>query len=136
MAFAQQDLNELDGAPGELDDVDGLELWGPHAISASGVEVDRLARSDPPVRVFSSYASWDEPDTTDRDDAAAWASRLGAVAVKFNVGGSPDALDDYLGRLRAFDRAVSDGTRLLCECHGGTVAEDPDVAAALFDAGT
>ena len=112
---------------------DGLELWERHARSAPDEELDALRGSDLPIEVFSVYTSWDDPDDTDRAEAAAWVERVGAAGVKFNVGSDPDAIGDYTERLRRFEAAVPDGARLLCECHFGTVAEDPAVARDMFD---
>ena len=112
---------------------DGLELWERHATSVPEDELDALVGSDMPVEVFSIYTSWDDPDDSARAEAAAWIGRVGAAGVKFNVGSDPDSIADYTERLRRFEAAVPTGARLLCECHFGTVAEDPAVARDMFD---
>ncbi len=113
---------------------DGLELWERHARSAPDEELDALLASELPIEILSCYTSWDEPDDADRAEAAAWIERLGAQGIKFNVGSDPDAIADYTERLRRFEAEVPSGARLLCECHFGTVAEDPNVARDMFDA--
>ncbi|MCY3861744.1 MAG: hypothetical protein OXG67_07255 [bacterium] len=113
---------------------DGLELWERHARSVPDEELDALLASEMPIRVLSCYTSWDEPDDADRIETAAWIERVGAQGVKFNVGSDPDSVADYTERLQRFEAEVPDGARLLCECHFGTVAEDPVVARDMFDA--
>ena len=111
-----------------------MELWERHARSVPDEELDALLASDIPIRILSCYTSWDDPDDSIRAETAAWIERVGAQGVKFNVGSDPDSIGDYTERLRRFEAEVSDDARLLCECHFGTVAEDPAVARAMFDA--
>ncbi|WP_419924144.1 sugar phosphate isomerase/epimerase family protein [Candidatus Poriferisocius sp.] len=113
---------------------DGLELWERHARSAPDEELDALLASELPIEILSCYTSWDEPDDADRAETAAWIERVGAQGVKFNVGSDTDSIAEYTERLRRFEAEVPDGARLLCECHFGTVAEDPAVARDMFDA--
>ena len=113
---------------------DGLELWERHARSVPDDELDALLGSEVPIEILSCYTSWDDPDDTDRAETAAWIERVGAQGVKFNVGSDPGAIGDYTERLRRFEAEVPVGARLLCECHFGTVAEDPAVARDIFDA--
>ena len=113
---------------------DGLELWERHARSVPDEELDALLASDIPIKILSCYTSWDDPDDSIRAETAAWIERVGAQGVKFNVGSDPDSIGDYTERLRRFEAEVPDGARLLCECHFGTVAEDPAVARDMFDA--
>ncbi len=113
---------------------DGLELWERHARSVPDEELDALLASEIPIRILSCYTSWDEPDDADRAETAAWIERVGAQGIKFNVGSDPDSIAAYTERLGRFEAEVPDGARLLCECHFGTVAEDPEVARDMFDA--
>lgn len=112
---------------------DGVELWERHATFVDDAEVERIANGPVPVTVFNGYALWDEPDPTARDDTAIWVHRLGATGVKFNVGNDPSSRDAYVERIERFAERTGAGVRLLCECHGGTLAEDPAVAAAMFE---
>ena len=112
---------------------DGLELWERHARSVPEEELGALVASSVPIRILSCYTSWDDTDDSTRVETAAWVERVGAQGVKFNVGSDPDSIGDYTERLRRFESEVPDGARLLCECHFGTVAEDPVVARDMFD---
>lgn len=112
---------------------DGLELWERHATFVDEAEVDRIVGGPVPVVVLNSYALWDDPEPSARDDVATWVRRLGATGVKFNVGNDPNARDAYVERLARFNEHIDPGVRLLCECHAGTLAEDPVVAVAMFD---
>ncbi|GMU78159.1 MAG: hypothetical protein AMXMBFR46_09540 [Acidimicrobiia bacterium] len=112
---------------------DGVELWERHATFADDAEVERIIGGPLPVVVLNGYALWDDPDPAARDDTAVWARRLGVRGVKFNVGNDPTARDAYVERIARLVERLDDGVRLLCECHAGTLAEDPAVAAAMFD---
>ena len=112
---------------------DGLELWERHARSVPDEELDALLASDIPIRILSCYTSWDDSDDSIRAETASWIERVGAQGVKFNVGSDPDSVGDYTERLRRFEAEVPNDARLLCECHFGTVAEDPAVARDMFD---
>ena len=112
---------------------DGIELWERHATFVDDQEVERIIAGPLPVTVLNGYALWDDPDPTVRDETARWVRRLEAGGVKFNVGNDPDSRDAYVERLQRFAEEVDDGVRLLCECHAGTLAEDPALAAAMFD---
>lgn len=112
---------------------DGLELWDGHVLGASDAETEALTGSQPSVTIFNSYADFDADDPTSRHQAERWITELGCAGVKYNVGNDPGALDAYAARIGEWvDRLA--GVRLLCECHEAiSVAEDPDVAARLFD---
>lgn len=79
------------------------------------------------MRIFNSYASFDAATESDveRSAVAVAACRLGASAIKFNVGNDPARRDAYRAAIDAF----SVGARLLCECHPGTLLETPEAAA-------
>lgn len=104
-------------------DVDGLELWDRHAASLGTT----------PVVLFNSYASFDDPDGAARAHAASTAVDVGASGMKFNVGNEPATEAAYVQRIvELADAAPS--LQLLCECHHGiSIAEDPAVAARIFD---
>lgn len=121
-------------AAAEAAGFDGIELWEHHATLAGEEEVSRLVCSPLPIAILNSYASFDEADDTARDAAAAWAARLGCRAVKFNIGNDVANLDSYIERLARFAEQLPQETRLICECHGGTAAEDPAVARELLSA--
>lgn len=114
---------------------DGIELWENHAMRAAGGELERLQASSLPLAILSSYASFDEEQDDARDTVAEWATRLGCAAVKFNVGNEPTQAKHYAERLARFAGNLPDDTRLLCECHAGTAAEDPRVAQQILSVG-
>ena len=113
---------------------DGLELWERHARSVPDDELEVLLTSEVPIRILSCYTSWDDADDAERTETAAWVERVGAQGVKFNVGSDPDSIEFYTERLQRFEAEVPENARLLCECHFGTVAEDPAVARDMFNA--
>ncbi|MEZ5343846.1 MAG: hypothetical protein R2706_21135 [Acidimicrobiales bacterium] len=63
------------------------------------------------------------------------AERAGSGAIKFNVGNVLADQHHYAERIAEWLDALPPTMRLLCECHHGiSIAEDPAVAAAIFDA--
>lgn len=113
---------------------DGVELWENHATMASEDDVAALAGSGLPVPVFNSYASFEDEDDAARDAARGWMERLGATAIKYNVGNDPAEADRYGARLARFVDALPDATAAICECHRGSAADDPAVAARILAA--
>jgi len=112
---------------------DGLELWERHATDAADGAA-ALLDGPVPIVVLSSYVSLDDPDPAPRAAVADWAVRLGAGAVKVNVGRDPSASEAYSARLAELADALPAEVVVLCECHAGTIAEDPIVAAAILGA--
>lgn len=112
---------------------DGMELWEPHATLAPAGETDALARSPLPVAIFNSYAAMDEAGAADRATAGELAVRLGARAVKFNVGDDPAQRAAYLQAVRQWRAELADDVTLLCEVHPGTIIETPAAARSFFD---
>lgn len=113
---------------------DGLEIWDRHLTMASPTDAEKtLARL--PVTVFNSYASLDVADSSERSFVADWVERCGAEAVKFNVGNDADSEAVYAERIAEWLELIPHDTSLICECHEGiSIAEDPVVAARIFDA--
>lgn len=120
-------------APAANAGFDGFELWERHATDATHSELAAILGGPLPVTIFSAYASWDEEEDNARSTVATWVGRTRASGVKFNVGADHDSVDDYAARLRRWSNVVPPGVRLICECHSGTVAEDPRVAARIFE---
>ena len=113
---------------------DGIELWERHA-TADEAEAAAILAGPLPVTVWSSYASFDDADAAGREQVVDWVGRAGSRGVKFNVGSDLAQLDRYAARLSSWVERLPHQAVALCECHAGTsVAEQPEVAAALFDA--
>jgi sugar phosphate isomerase/epimerase len=112
---------------------DGIELWEHHAMLASEAEVEALRTSSVPIEIWNSYVSFDDPEDAARDAVAGWVERLGCAAVKFNVGNDREnPVAAYAPRLERFANALPDATRLICECHMATAADDPSVAQKIL----
>lgn len=115
--------------------VHGIEVWEGHVTGLDDIELAALLDGPAPVRIFNSYADFDEPDPADRDRVASWVERTGAVAVKFNVGNDPGQEGAYADRLAAWLDALPPGVAAICECHHSiSIAEDPAVAARILEA--
>ena len=112
---------------------DGVELWENHAALATEDERNALAQMPCPVRIFNSYCSFDDEGAADRERAAELATRFRAQGVKFNLGHDDDAIPSYQRNLKAWLDELPAGCRPLCECHGGTVLEEPARAKAILE---
>lgn len=106
---------------------DGIELWDGHLD-------DEVLAGPLPVTVFNSYVSFDDDDSARRADVAADVARTGCRAVKFNVGRSAGQEQAYARRVGEWRAQLPEAVALLCECHAGTIAEDPAVAARVLAA--
>lgn len=112
---------------------DGIELWENHALLAPQEEVQALKQSPLPIRIFNSYATFGpEPDER-RDQAAELSKELGANYIKFNVGGDPNLFDTYVRNVLEWRQQLPSHIKPWCECHPGTVLEEPEPAARAFE---
>ena len=113
---------------------DGIEIWDKHLSRAEAPEADAVVGHRLPIRVFNSYISLDEPNPAERVEVAEWVRRTQSTGVKFNVGNDPSAESVYAERIIEWLEVLPDDVALLCECHHGiSIAEDPVVAARIFD---
>lgn len=115
---------------------DGLEVWDGHLTKADATDADAIADGPLPVPVFNSYADFGPGGeaAAARVVAARWAGRIGARAVKFNVGNDPDDESGYVERIATWLGALPGDTVALCECHQGiSIAETPAVATRIFE---
>ncbi len=112
---------------------DGMELWEKHATQCSEEELARLEASSLPVAIFNTYATMDDAASPARDKAVELTKRLGAGGVKYNIGRDQAQRDSYLKNLTAWRKLFPAETELLCECHPGSIVEEPAVARAFFD---
>lgn len=111
---------------------DGIELWEYHATLCSPEELAKVEGSRLPIAVYNSYASFDESGKASRDEAVRAVKRLGARGVKFNLGDRWGERETYLRHVTAWARELPRGVRILCECHPGTIMEEPRRAFDLF----
>lgn len=112
---------------------DGVELWEYHATLCTDAERERLVNSDFPMTLYNMYSGFEDASQSGRDSATKMIEKLGTRGVKFNVGKDPALRDEYLKNLRAWREAVPASCTLMCECHPGTIVEEPDAAKDFFD---
>lgn len=126
---------------------DGIELWEHHYSLASPEEKTALeqicadgyssnaAPAEEPgsgIPVFNTYLL---PHINSLDEWRAVFSacgRLGSRAVKFNLGKDPEQEREYGDALAEILQIKPAGLTLLCECHPGSIVEQPDQAARFF----
>lgn len=132
---------------------DGIELWEYHYTLASPEEKTSLeqvcasgkaetARSHdsgshvPPsgtaIPVFNTYLLPHIHALDEWRTVFSACGRLGARALKFNLGGDSGQEGEYREALAEILRIKPAGLTLLCECHPGTIVEQPDQAARFF----
>lgn len=111
---------------------DGIELWEYHATLCSPEELAKLERSPLPISIFNSYAAFDDAGAPAREESLRAVERFQARGVKFNLGGRWEERETYLRHLKAWARELPKGVRILCECHPGTIMEEPQRAYDLF----
>ena len=112
---------------------DGMELWEYHATLCSDAEREKLLSSNFPATIYNTYCDFDDNSADARQNAAEMIGLFGSAGVKFNVGKDPALRETYLDNLRTWREQVPQTCTLLCECHPGTIVEDPDAARAFFD---
>lgn len=116
----------------KADGFDGIELWENHFLRADADEQARLVASAAPIAVYNSYVGFADSDAEARVKAAEAIAKLGARAVKYNLGAEAARLDEYRRNLLAWVDALPASCHLLCECHPGTVLEPMESAAAFI----
>jgi len=113
---------------------DGIELWQNHALFAPPEEQEALASLPCPVRIFNSYAGFEQDDTWEmRRYAIAFTRRYRATGVKFNVFGPPEEWNARMRVLRDWAAQLPADCVPLCECHGGSMLEKHDDARRFFE---
>jgi len=116
----------------EADGFDGVELWEFHYLAADKDEQARLVDSAAPLAVYNSYVGFGDDEAQARDASALAITQLEASAVKYNLGGDAERLDEYRRNLLAWAQQLPPACRLLCECHPGTVLEKTEDAETFF----
>ncbi len=114
------------------DGFDGMELWEEHATKCSAHELERLKNASLPVAVFNTYSEFTDDGAEKRLKAADMVKRLGAAAVKYNFGNEKSLRGTYIRNLKEWASLLPNDCRILCECHEGTVMEDPEEAAGIL----
>ncbi len=118
------------------DGFDGVELWENHFMLADNAEKKRLAFADCEY-IFNSYLNLKNGVTDEMKSVAEAISLLNATAVKYNFSSTEDVkstadIDFQTETLIRFSEMIPKETKLLCECHQWTIAENPLQAASLF----
>lgn len=118
------------------DGFDGIELWQYHYLSADARERKKLLDLEISF-IFNSYLSLADGVTDAVKDTAEAICQLRAEAVKYNFGPSqpehdPLELQKQTDTLLRFADMLPENVKLLCECHAGSIGEDPARMAEIF----
>lgn len=111
---------------------DGIELWENHLLHADTAEREAVKAGPVPITIFNTYCLFDDESSEKRAASAEMARFLNAPAVKFNFGKNPDERKTYCDNLLRWHDELPEGCQLLCECHPGTILEDPTEAAEIL----
>ncbi|MDT8389153.1 MAG: hypothetical protein RRC34_01425 [Lentisphaeria bacterium] len=114
------------------DGFDGIELWENHWLAADAGERDRLMAAETPLAVYNTYAAFSDEHAEPLEKAAGAIEKLAAGGVKYNLGNDPAKLSEYRRNLLKWADRLPATCKLLCECHPGTILEEPAVAAKFF----
>ncbi|MCD5322844.1 MULTISPECIES: sugar phosphate isomerase/epimerase family protein [Pontibacillus] len=112
---------------------DGLELWQNHYAKSSPQEKEKIKDENFPVSLFNTYIKFEDGWEQERDNIAHMAHQLRCKGVKFNLGSSIENKEMYVTHIKEMLKQLPNTCQLLCECHAGTIMEDPEVAYALLD---
>ncbi|QST01737.1 TIM barrel protein [Pontibacillus sp. ALD_SL1] len=112
---------------------DGIELWQNHALKATDYERAELKHSDLSIDVFNSYIKFEDGYEQEREKIVNLVHELKCKAVKFNLGHSMEHINMYISHVKDMLNQLPDSCQLLCECHPGTIMEDPETAYQFLD---
>ncbi|MHC4917909.1 MAG: sugar phosphate isomerase/epimerase family protein [Planctomycetota bacterium] len=112
---------------------DGMELWQYHATRCGEEELEALLACGWPPALFNIYPTFTGAEMEEIAELSALAGKLGAGGVKFNIGAEPERREEYLANLKRWREVLPAGVRPMCECHPGTVIEEPAEARRFFD---
>jgi hypothetical protein len=111
---------------------DGIELWQNHALLASDEERQKLKSASSPVKILNTYAGCDTDAEEERTQTVEAGQLLGVEGMKFNFGKLQERHGEYCDNVKKWRAMLPGAFRFLCECHGGTTVQDPQVAAEAF----
>ncbi len=116
------------------DGFSGIELWENHILKAEDQkkEMELIKKAKIPVAIYNTYTGFSDEEAEKRKKAAEIINYFGSDGVKYNLGKNDDLLDVYLENLQNWADSLPEKCRLLCECHGGTVLEDPETAGQVL----
>ncbi len=110
----------------------GVELWGPHydkADPATRESIDGLRSS---VAVYNTYLVPETGSDAAWKACAATCRRLQVRALKYNFGADESRSAEYVEVLNRVRQYFPPSVGFLCECHPGTIAEQPEQALSLL----
>ncbi|MFC0524887.1 hypothetical protein ACFFGV_15010 [Pontibacillus salicampi] len=111
----------------------GIELWENHAAMAGKNEIEAIKNAPLPITIYNSYISLENNALEQRQNALEIIQLLQPSSVKFNMGGDIQRKEEYIKNLTEFHANLPDGCTLLCECHPGTIMEEPAQARAILE---
>lgn len=111
---------------------DGIELWENHLLKADVAEREAVRNGPLSVAILNTYCNFDNDGAEARAASAEMARFLNVSGIKFNFGNDKAQERTYIKNLQVWRDELPTGCRLLCECHPGTILEDPDNAVKIL----
>ncbi len=115
----------------QQDDYTGIELWEYHFTKADAAEHARLITAQTPC-IYNSYATFSDGFTVAHAQLVADVWALGACAVKFNFSNDLQTMQTEVQTLQEIASRLPKHVKMLCECHPGTIMENPQTAAEVL----
>lgn len=112
---------------------DGIEIWENHALQADEAELQRLVEAEPSVAIYGTYDRCEDETAEQRRRITRVIHRLGAEGMKYNLGGQSARRSEYVNNAAGWAASFGPEFRMLCECHGGTVAQEASEAVRAFE---
>lgn len=113
---------------------DGVELWEPHYVQASPEVQNKLYEQRAQTAVFNSYLLPEFGTEASWERLAEICRRLDVRGLKFNFGRDETRIQEYVTVLSSVRKHFPNELAFLCECHPGTVAEQPEGARSVLSA--
>ncbi len=113
---------------------DGVEVWEPHYVQASPEVQDKLYEKRGQTVIFNSYLLPESGTEASWERLAEICRRLEVRGLKFNFGPDETRIQEYVTVLSTVRKYFPDELGFLCECHPGTVAEQPEGARSVLSA--
>ena len=110
----------------------GIELWEYHYTHAPELEREKLQANADKIAIYNSYCSMSDDDEQWREQVIKDAMALNVKAIKYNIGADKSQWETYQKNLVEFVSMIPSDIKLLCECHPGTVVDDPAQAKRFF----
>ena len=111
---------------------DGVEVWENHLIFASERQLQEIENHALPLKIYSSYYSFDSTQQDLAKKSADLIQRFKPASVKFNFGPNKEKMDCYIENFIAWKQKLPPNTLMLCECHANMALDEPKIVQKIL----